>query len=136
MSNYLQAKILDYVMSDTSYSPPGTVYVALFTVAPTNAGGGTEASGGSYARAATTNNTTNWPASTGTSPTTKANGTVITFTTATADWSSGSNMVAFALFDALTSGNMLWWANLNESKPVLNGDTPSFAIGALTITQD
>jgi len=136
MSNYLQAKVLDYVLGDTSYSPPGTVYVALYSVAPTNAGGGTEATGSGYARAAVTNNTTNWSNATGSSPTTKANGTAVTFAAATGDWSSAANMVAFGIFDALTSGNLLWWGPLSENKPVLNGDTPSFAISAISITQD
>lgn len=136
MSNYLQAKVLAYLLGDTSYTPPGTVYIALYTVAPTNAGGGTEATGGSYARVAVTNNTTNWPAPTGTSPTTSSNGTAVTFPVATADWSSAANMVAFGILDASSGGNLLWWGNLTENKPVLNGDTASFAATTLTVTQD
>jgi hypothetical protein len=136
ISNYLQAKALDYFFSDAAYSPPATTYIALYSVAPTNAGGGTEATGSGYARSALTNNATNWPAATGSSPSTKANGTVASFGPATGDWSSGSNMVAFGVFDALSSGNLLWWGTLTEAKPVLNGDTPSFAIGALQMTLD
>jgi len=136
MSNYLQAKILAYLLGDTSYSPPATIYAALFSVAPTNAGGGTEATGSGYARAAITNNTTNFPAPTGSSPTTSANGVAITFPAATGDWSSAANMVAMGLFDQASGGNLLWWGALTENKPVLNGDTPSFPIGALTVTQD
>ena len=78
-----------------------------------------------------TNNATNWPAATGRSPATKANGTVVSFGPATGDWSSAANLVAFGIFDALSSGNLLWCGLLAEAKPVLNGDTPSFAIGAL-----
>jgi hypothetical protein len=132
-SNYIQAKVLALLFGDTSYSIPGTYYAALLTAAPTNAGGGTEVSGGSYARVAITNNTTNFPAPTGTSPTTSSNGTVITFPTATADWGT---CVAMGLYDAATSGNLIVWASLTESKPVDNGDTASWAASALTITLD
>ena len=41
---------------------PATLYIGLYSAAPDADGtGGTELSGGSYARAAVTNNTTNWP---------------------------------------------------------------------------
>ena len=132
-SNYLQSKILALLFGDTSYTIPATLYIGLYTAAPTNAGGGTEVSGGSYARVAMTNNTTNFPAPTGTSPTTSQNGTAITFPTATADWGT---VVAVGIFDASSSGNLLAWASLTESKPVDNGDTASFAINALSITLD
>ena len=50
-SDYLENALLDHVLGTTSYSQP-TIYVALYTTAPTDAGGGTEVSGGSYARVA------------------------------------------------------------------------------------
>ena len=130
-SDFLEAKVLDHVWGATSYSAPGTLYVALFTAAPSDSGGGTEVSGGSYARVAVTNNTTNWPNATGTSPTSKANGTVITFPTATANWGT---VVAFGIFDASSGGNLLVWADLNTNRTVNSGDTASFAVSALTIT--
>lgn len=132
-SDYLEAKILDHVLGGTAYTAPATVYAALFSVTPSDSGGGTELSGNSYARVAITNNTTNWPNATGTSPTTKANGTTITFPTATGDWSTA---VAFGLFDASSAGNLLIWGALTASKTVQNGDTASFAIGQLTWTED
>ena len=49
-SDYLEDKVLDHVFGGTSYTAPGTLYVALFTAAPSDSGGGTECSGGSYAR--------------------------------------------------------------------------------------
>lgn len=131
-STYWANKLLDLICGAAAFSAPGTSYLALYTVAPTAGGGGTEASGGSYARASNTNNSTTWPnASSGV----KSNGVAFTFTTATADWSSGSNQVAAALMDALTTGNELYFGALTQNKPVLNGDTASFAIGALSITE-
>jgi len=82
-SNYLENKVLDHVLGGGDYTRPATVYVALYTVAPSDTGGGTEVTGGSYARAAVTNNSTNWPAASGGE---KSNGTEITFETATASW--------------------------------------------------
>lgn len=108
-SDYLEAKILDYVFGAQAFSAPATIYAALFTAAPTDAGGGTEVTGGSYARVAITNNSTNFPNSTGTSPTTKQNGTQITFPTATANWGT---CVALGLFDNSSGGNLLAWTPL------------------------
>lgn len=134
-SDYLEAKLLDHVLGATTYTPPSTVYIALFTASPSDSGGGTEVStsGTSYARVAVTNNTTNWPNASGTSPTSKSNGTTFTFPTATADWGT---IVAMAIFDASTSGNMLYWATLNASKLVSNGDTASFSNSTITVTED
>jgi hypothetical protein len=129
-SNYLEDKINDHVLGGGDYTRPATVYVALFAVAPTDAGGGTEVTGGSYARVAVTNNNTNWPASSGGL---KSNGTAVTFPTASANWGT---CVAFAIFDASSGGNMLYWADLAVSKAVNSGDTASFAIGDIDVTED
>lgn len=129
-SDYLENEILDHVLGGADYSRPGTVYIALYTVAPTDAGGGTEVSGGDYARVAVTNNTTNWPAASSGS---KSNGTAFTFTQATADWGT---VVAFGILDALTSGNLLYWGDLTASKSVESGDTAEFAASGITITED
>lgn len=110
------------------------LYVALYTVTPSDAGGGTEATGGSYARV---DSKGNWGAPTGTSPTTVANNAAITFPTASGAWSSGSALVAFALLDASSGGNMIVWGPLSDvTKTVATGDTISFAVGALTLTAD
>jgi hypothetical protein len=53
-SDYLENKILDHVLRNTAYTSPTTVYVGLYTAAPTDAGGGTEVSGNGYAREAAT----------------------------------------------------------------------------------
>ena len=84
--NFLELKALDWILGAFSYTVPTTLYLALYTTAPTSAGGGVEVSGGSYARVAITNNSTNWPASSGGGPGTKANGAAFTFPTASAAW--------------------------------------------------
>ena len=54
MSNYLENALINATLRDTTYTSPATVYVSLWTTDPTDAGSGTEVSGGSYARTAVT----------------------------------------------------------------------------------
>ena len=117
-------------------------YIALFTTTPTDAGGGTEVSGGSYARVTVASTLANWAgtqgatttvSSTGTSGTTSNNGAV-TFPAPTANWGV---VTSFGIYDNLTAGNLLYYANLTTSKTVNNGDAaPSFAISALTLQEE
>lgn len=123
-SNYLENALLNHVLRNTALTSPTTVYVALFTVAPTDTGGGTEVSGGSYARQAVTFGA---PVSG-----TVANSGAVTFPTATANWGT---IVAIGIFDALTVGNLLYYGNLTTSKVVDNGDQISFANGAITVSE-
>jgi len=126
LSDYLENKLLDHVLKTAAYTVPTNIYVALFTAAPTDAGGGTEVSGSGYAR--TVMNA--WDiAAAGAS----ANTNAITFPEATG---SQGTITHFALFDASTLGNMLGWAALTASKAVGTGDTVSFAAGDLDVTLD
>ena len=121
ISNYLENKILDHSLRNTSYTTPGTsIYIALFTdaTAQNDANGGTEVSGGDYARV----QVTGWDAPTSGS---SANTSDITFTTASADW---GNLRYIGIMDASTAGNLLFWGQLTEDKDVTNGDT--FSISA------
>jgi hypothetical protein len=102
-----------------------TVPVKLFTVAPTDSTTGTEVTGGSYVPV---DSKGKWgtPAAGSVS-----NNAVITFAQATADWGT---IVAFAT--TVPGGTQLMWGTLTTPKPVLNGDTPSFAAGQLVLTED
>lgn len=129
-SDYLENALLNQLFRGSSYSFPGTLYVGLYTAAPTDAGGGTEVSGNSYARVAVTANTSNWANSTAGAT---SNSNAITFPQASGSWGT---VVALGIFDASTSGNLLAWADLTTNKLVGNGDTPSFAAGDLDVTLD
>ncbi len=129
-SDYLENALLNGVLGGPAFSLPANVYVALFTATPNDAGGGTEVTGGSYARVAQVNNTTNWPSAAAGS---KSNGTVVTFPQATVSWGVVTH---FALFDASTGGNMLYFGALSASKTIDISDTPTFPVGTLTITED
>jgi expansin (peptidoglycan-binding protein) len=132
-ANYLSNKILN-LLGDATLTAPATYYLALFTVMPAADGtGGTEcASAGSYARVAITANTTNFPTTTTESV---ANGAAFAFPQASADWMTAANIVGWGLYDASTSGN-LWYAGpVTVPAPVLSGQTATFPIGDLTITE-
>lgn len=123
-------------------SGPTSLYVALYTTAPTDSTAGTEVSGGSYARVAVAASLANFAgtqsagsttASTGTSGTTSNNGTV-TFPAPTANWGT---ITAVGLCDSSTGGMLLAYGTLGVSKTVNNGDAaPAFAAGALTFQID
>jgi hypothetical protein len=129
-TNFLQNELIDHGFTGkTAYTKP-TVYVGLSSTTPTSTGTNvTEPSTGSYARVATSGAT--WSAS---SAGATSNSAAISFPTATADWASAANMTYAVGYDASTAGNCLWYAALGTAKNVLNGDTASIAIGALTIT--
>lgn len=129
-SDFLENALINHVLGNAAYTAPATVHFGLYTVAPTDAGGGTEVTGGSYARVAVTNNATNFPAATAGL---KRNGTVITWPTASASWGT---VVAVGVFDAASAGNLLFWSTLNTNKTVDNGDTVSIPINSLSIQED
>jgi len=129
-SDYLELELLDHVLGKATYTAPTTLYLALFTVAPTDAGGGTECTGGSYARKSVTNNATNFPAASSGS---KSNGVAFSFVQATASW---GECVAFGIFDAATAGNLLYWGDLTANKTVNTGDVATFEIESIVVTED
>ena len=129
-SNFWENEVLDHLLSAATYTPPATLYIALFTTNPDfeTGTGGTEVSGGSYARVAVTNNSTNFPAASGGS---KSNGADVTFATPTAGWGT---VTGFALYDAASSGNLLTGAALGTSKTINSGDVVRFNTGSLTFS--
>ena len=122
-TDFMENKIIDHMLRNQAYAPPGTVYVALFTSATGDDSSGTEVSGGSYARQAVTLTAASGGAS--------ENSADIAFPQATADWGTITHL---ALFDALTGGNMLMHTLLDASKTVNNGDTFKINAGDLDVT--
>lgn len=131
MADYLENKVLDHVNGKTQFNFPGSLYVALYTVTPSDAGGGTEVLGGSYARLEFNGVTGRSFASASGGAT--SNAQEWTFPAATGDWGT---IVAFAILDAPTGGNCLWWGAITPNKAVNSGDTAKFAIGDLDLTLD
>jgi hypothetical protein len=123
-SDYLENKVLDHALGTTSFTMPADVYVGLYTVAPTDSGGGTEVSGNGYAREIATFSAASGGAT--------SNDSDITFDTPTNTWGT---VVAFGLFDALTTGNLLYWGDLTANKTINSGDTVKFLTGDLDISE-
>lgn len=121
-TTYLANKVLGHTLGIASYTMP-TCYLALFTVAPTISGGGTEDNYTGYARVALSG-LMGTPSSESVS-----NTSAVTFG---ADTSGTNTEVDFGVFDASTAGNLLWFGTATLS--VSPGITPQFAIGALTFT--
>lgn len=151
-SDFAENKIIDWLLrgqaigvtgaSAAAGTGPTSTFVALLTAAPSDTGGGTEVTGGSYARVTVASSLANWAgtqaaasttASTGTSGTTSNNG-AITFPAPTANWGVVTHI---GVYDASTAGNLLFYAPLTVSKTINNGDAaPSFAAAALTFQID
>jgi hypothetical protein len=141
-TDYWENKIVDHMLRGQTFTPPATLYIGLDTGACTEAGGGTEVTGGSYARVAVAASLAAWAgtqsagsttASSGTSGTT-SNNAAVTFPTPTANW---GQVFSFRIWDAASSGNALLCQTLTLPKTINNGDAaPSFAAGALTIQVD
>jgi hypothetical protein len=123
MSNYLENAVINAVLRNTTYTSPATVYVALFTTDPTDANTGTECTGASYVRKAMTFGAP----SNGVS----SNSSAVEFDQATTSWGTITHM---GLYDASTSGNLLFHGALTASKVIDTGDVFKFASAALAVT--
>ena len=125
-TDYTENLVLNWLLTTNSATRPTAWYVGLFTAAPSDTGGGTEVSGNGYARKATGTMTI-----TGTT-TTATNAAAIEF-----DPASGGNwgtLTHAAIFDALTTGNMLAWAPLTTSRTINDGDVFRVPASSLTVT--
>jgi len=123
MSNFLENALINATLRATTYTSPATVYVSLWTSDPTDAGSGTEVSGGSYARTAVTFGSPSNGVST--------NSADVTFPTATASWGT---VGWIGINDASTSGNLLYHTALDTSKAIDSGDIFKIATGNLSVT--
>jgi hypothetical protein len=111
---------------------PITPYLTLFTGTLTADAPGTEATGGGFARISTAGK---WGAPTSGAGTV-SNNVAISLTAFTGTVSGGAPFTHFGLFDAVTGGNAFYYGDLtDQTKTGANGDTITFAIGALTITE-
>lgn len=118
--------------SPSSFSRFSTLYVGLYTdmsnYLTANPVTGTEVTGGSYARVACAD--TNWTGPAADSS--FSNTAALTFPSPTANWGT---VVGCGIFDASTSGNLLFYIPLTTPKVINNGDSaPRFEIGQLKIT--
>ena len=123
ISDYLEKKILDYVLRNTADWAPAAVYLALHTADPVDAGSGAEVSGGSYARQAIAFDACH--ATTGVTQNTD----VETFSSMPV-----ATVTHIGIWDAASSGNLLFHGAVTASKTVASGDSITVAADAITVT--
>jgi hypothetical protein len=123
MSNYLENAMINAVLRNTSYTSVATIYVGLHTADPTDAGTGTEVSGGSYARTSVTFGSPSNGVTT--------NSAAVEFPQATGSWGTVSHI---GIWDASSSGNLLFHTALDTSKTIETGDIFKIASGSLSVT--
>ncbi|MGH6624413.1 MAG: phage tail fiber protein [Burkholderiaceae bacterium] len=137
-TDYTENKIIDWLLRAQSFAAPATTYVSLHTATCTDAGGGTEASGGNYSRQAVTSSLANWAGTQSAGSTSASSGTGgVTSNNNAISWGTvtwSGTVTHWAIWDAATSGNMLFCAALTSSQTVSSGNTVQFAAAALTIT--
>lgn len=124
MSDYLEGKILDHVLSTASFTMPSAVYVGLSTGSFGDDNSGTELSGNGYVRQGAV-------AFDAASGGVADNTNNIEFPAATASWGLVSH---FGLFDASSGGNLLIHGALNTAKTISTGDILRISAGDLDIT--
>jgi len=125
-SNYLEDKLLDHALGTTAYTQPTNQYLALHTANPDEDGSGAELSATGYSRAAIDFNAASGGTATGPDA-------VIEFTN-----SGGTNwteVTHFGIWDASSSGNLLYYGALTTSKTIAPGDTLRFTAGSISISE-
>ena len=121
-TTYLENKILDHCLGTATFAKP-SVYVGLFSVAPTDADLGKEVTGNSYCRKKATFKIANNGAT--------SNASNINF-----HEMPSVTTVAVGIFDSLTEGNMLLFGYLTQETDTDEGDTLRIDKGDLDIEID
>lgn len=121
---YLDDNFINVALRGIAFTPPAQIYVSLYTVAPSVSGGGTEVAGGSYARQLVTF----------VAPVNgqSSNTAEILFPVASADWGT---IVAFALMDASSGGNMQYFGNLSTPRLIQTSDQVRFPASSLVVIE-
>lgn len=136
-SDYVENQILDFYLNQGSgaggsISAPSNIYLGLFTTAPTTSSegnsDGTEVSGNGYARVEISDKFNN---ASGTGGSLSSNADITGFTASGGNWGT---VTSIGIFDASTSGNLLFYTALDSSATVNDGDSFQISSGNLTVT--
>lgn len=128
LSNYAENKVLDHLFRNTSYTSP-SAYIGYFNNAITDDSVPTEVSGNGYARVQIDNKM-------GSAASGSITNSVSAITFPAASGGDHGTVVAIAIFDASSGGNMLAYGTLSASKTISDGDQLNIAVGNLTISID
>ncbi|MEM1667176.1 MAG: hypothetical protein QXM53_00775 [Thermofilaceae archaeon] len=122
ISTFLAHKLLDHVLRGTTYTPPTTVYMALYTSNPGDDDSGSEVSGNGYQRQPVT-----FSAPSGRRI---VNSNQVEFPEATGPWGT---ITHFGLRDAQTGGNLLFYGELTASVTISAGQQLIFKQGDIIV---
>ncbi len=127
-SDYLERKMIDHALGTATFTKPTNVYITLHTANPTDANtGGTEVTGGSYARKVMTFSA----AATVTSVTSASNASDIVWVAL-----PSTTITHVGIYDAATNGNLLYYAPLSASKVIASGDGYTISTGQLVVQEN
>ena len=133
INTYTENALLNHLFRGQAYTTPGTLYLGVGKSASNEAGTGfTEPTAPSYARYEITSNTTNW-----TEPISGSlsNSTSFRFAEAEESWTTAAApLTHWALFDAPTGGNMLFFGSLLKAQEVPAGGILEIPQNALVTT--
>ena len=123
-SDTFETTVLTWVFTTSSATRPTEWHIALYTASPSDPGGGTEVSGGGYARQAVTFTV---------SGNTASNTAAIEWPVATSGYGTVTDV---GVFDASSGGNLIAYAALTTSKAIDTGDVFRLPAGDLDVTLD
>ena len=123
-SDTFETTVLTWVFTTSSATRPTSWHIALYTASPSDPGGGTEVTGGGYARQAVTFTV---------SGNTASNTAAIEWPVATAGYGTVTDV---GVFDAASGGNLIAYAALTTSKAIDTGDVFRLPAGDLDVTLD
>lgn len=124
LSDYAEKLLLDWMMTGGAVTRPTAWYVALYTAAPSDSGGGTEVSTGGYARQSVTFDAGSSPGGT------TQNNSVVSFTASGGNYGTVTHV---GIFDSVSGGNLLWHGPMTASKTINDGETLEFSVGNIDI---
>lgn len=142
MSDYLENILIDFIFRGINYTPSENLYIALCTSVPEDDDDGSsisEVTGGNYERVMIPCQMASWYSTAGSisAPSNGTNGR--TGNAIPIEWEEVTweeTVIAVAICDAPNGGNMLFYAELEESKTVIPGATIKFLINQLTYKID
>lgn len=142
MSDYLENKLIDFIFRGIQYIPSENLYIALCTTVPEDSDSGStiaEISGGNYSRVKIPCQASSWYSTDG-STTLVSNGINGRTGNATpVEWSNitwEGTIIAMAICDSPTGGNMLFYGELTQTKTVVPGNSLTFLVNQITYTID
>ncbi len=123
LSNFAELEFLDHLLGVTAWTTPAAVYLSLHTANPDEDASGAECSGSGYTRKV---------CSFGSAASRSiAQDVAVQFAEATGSWGTVSH---WALWDTLTTGNMLAYGSFGTATAVGSGEAPSIASGTVVVS--